>query len=100
MPKLLEDIVNYSSAWSDTVSQLRRESMAGSRLSREVGDPEYWTFDNDDPTVKNLFSGVQAQEMATRILNGFQLSNTDLMEICHTVQDCVEWQAGLRPGPD
>lgn len=95
--KLFEDIVNYSSAWSDTVNQLRRESMAGSKLSREVGDPEYWTFDNDDPTVKNLVSGVQAQEIATRILNGFQLSNTDLMDICQTVHDMLNGKPVFGP---
>ena len=88
--KLVEDIGDYSSAWTDTVNQLRRESMGGGRLSREVTDPECWTFDNDDdPTVKNLVSGVQAQEIASRILNWFQLSNTDLMDICQAVHDAL-----------
>ena len=85
--KLVEEIGSYSSAWTDTVNQLRRESMNGGRLSREVDDPECWNFDNDDPTVKNLVSGVQAQEIAGRILNSFQLSNADLMDICQAVYD-------------
>ena len=80
--KLLEEIGDYSSSWTDTVNQLRREAVGGGRLFREVTDPEYWTFDNDDPTVKNLVSGNQAQDIAGRILNRFQLSNLDLNDIC------------------
>lgn len=95
---LLEEIGDYSSSWSDTVNQLRRESVGGGRLFREVTDPEYWTFDNEDPTVKNLVSGVQAQEIASRILHRFQLSNMELMEICQAVHQGL----GGKPvyGPD
>ena len=82
---LLEQIGDYTSSWTDTVNQLRREAVGGGRLFREVTDPEYWTFDNEDPTVKNLVSGLQAQDIATRILNRFQVSNQDLMEICQHV---------------
>ena len=88
--KLVEDIGDYSSAWTDCVSQLRRESMAGGRLSREVASPENWTFENDDPTVKNLVSGVHAQETASHILDGFQLSDTDLIDICQTVHEALD----------
>ena len=95
---LLEEIGDFSSSWTDTVNQLRRESVGGGRLFREVTDPEYWTFDNEDPTVKNLVSGVQAQEIANRILNRFQLSNLELMEICQSVHQSL----GGKPvyGPD
>lgn len=86
---LLEEIGDYSASWTDTVNQLRRESIGGGRLFREVTDPEYWTFDNDDPTVKNLVSGVQAQEIAARILNRFQLSNMELMEVCQQVHQSL-----------
>ena len=86
---LLEDIGDYSSSWTDTVNQLRRESVGGGRLFREVTDPEFWTFDNDDPTVKNLVSGVQAQDIATRILSRFQLSNLELMEICQSLHQSL-----------
>ena len=87
--RLLEEIGDYSSSWTDTVNQLRRESVGGGRLFREVTDPEYWTFDNEDPTVKNLVSGVQAQDIATRILNRFQLSNMELLDICQTVHQSL-----------
>ena len=86
---LLEEIGDYSASWTDTVNQLRRESVGGGRLFREVTDPEYWTFDNDDPTVKNLVSGIQAQDIASRILNRFQLSNMELMEICQQVHQAL-----------
>ncbi len=85
--KLVEDIGDYSSTWTDTVNQLRRESLAGGRLSREVSEPENWNLDNEDPTVKNLVSGVQAQETANHILNSFRLSDTDLSDICQAVRD-------------
>ncbi len=88
--KLLEEIGDYSSSWTDTVNQLRRESVGGGKLFREVTDPEFWTFDNDDPTVKNLVSGNQAQDIAARILNRFQVSNLDLMEICQHVHAKLE----------
>ena len=87
--KLVEEIGSYSSAWTDTVNQLRRESTTGGRLSRELNVPEYWTFNNDDPTVKNLVSGAQAQEMAGRILDSVQLSNADLTDICQAVYDAL-----------
>ena len=84
--KLVEDIGDYSSAWTSTVNQIRRESLEGGRLSREVSEPENWILDNDDPTVKNLVSGVQAQETANRILGGFRLNDTDLEDICQAVR--------------
>ena len=87
--RLVEEIGDYSSAWTENVNQLRRDSATGGRLSREVGSPENWNFENDDPTVKNLVSGVQAQETAGRILSLFQLSDTDLMDICQSVHDAL-----------
>ena len=87
--RLLEEVGDYSSSWTDTVNQLRRESIGGGRLFREVTDPEYWTFDNDDPTVKNLVTGIQAQEIAARVLNRFQLSNMELMDIAQTVHEAL-----------
>lgn len=87
--RLVEEIGDYSSAWTENVNQLRRDSTTGGRLSREVVSAESWTFENDDPTVKNLVSGVRAQETAGRILSSFQLSDTDLMDICQTVHDAL-----------
>lgn len=95
---LLEEIGDYLSSWNDIVTQLRRESGLNGRLFQEVTDPENWTFDNDDPTVKNLVSGVQAQEIAARILNRFQLSNMELVNISQLVHAALNG----RPvyGPD
>lgn len=87
--KLVEEIGDYSSAWTESIGQLRRESMGGGKRSRELTDPESWVFDNADPTVRNLVSGVQAQETAGRILSRFQLNDTDLMEICHSVHESL-----------
>ena len=85
--KLVQDIGDYCSAWGDSVNQIRRESMTGGRLFREVSGLENWSFENDDPTVKNLVSGVQARETADHILDGFQLSDSDLLDICGTVHE-------------
>lgn len=90
---LLEEIGDYLSSWNDIVTQLRRESSLNGRLFHEVSDPENWTFDNDDPTVKNLVSGVQAQEIAARVLNRFQLSNMELINVAQTVHSAL----GGRP---
>lgn len=85
--KLVDDIGDYSSSWGDIVNQLRRESLGGGRLALEVSETENWNLDDDDPTVKNLVSGVQAQETANRILGSFHLRETDLSDICHAVHD-------------
>ena len=87
--RLVEEIGDYSSAWTDAVYQLRRESVSGGRLAREVTDPGNWVFENDDPTVKNLVSGAQAQETAGRILGGFHLNETDLADICQSVDEAL-----------
>ena len=84
---LVDEIGDYSSAWTDTVNQLRLDSMGGGRLALEVSDPANWTFENEDPTVKNLVSGAQAREAAGRILEGFRLSDGDLADICNAVRD-------------
>ncbi len=96
--KLVKDIGDYSSAWTDTVNQLRRESGNGGRLSCEVSDPDNWAFDNDDPTVKNLVSGVRAQETARRILNHFRLSDADVSELCQEVYDALGGKRIYGPG--
>ena len=86
---LVERIGDYSSGWSESVNRLRRESIGGGKLSQSPAHPENWTFDSDDPTVRNLVSGVQAQETAGRILNRFQLSDTDLVDICQSVHESL-----------
>ena len=95
--KLTGDISDYFSAWSDTIRQLRRDSAAEGRLSLELSNPENWTYNSDDPTVKNLVSGVQAQETAGHILNSFQLSDTDLSDICRAVHDLLDGKPVYGP---
>ena len=87
--ELVDHIGNYSSAWTEVVNRLRRESMAGGRLSIELNDPENWIFENGDPTVRNLVSGIEAQQTADRILNRFQLNDTDLWGIRQVVDEAL-----------
>ena len=82
---LLEELNEYSVSWMELIVELKRLSNAGGRLYEEVTDAEFWSFDSDDPTVKNLLTGEQAQEISLRILNRFQLSNQDLTEIAAAV---------------
>ena len=86
---LLEELSEYSASWMELVTELKRHSNSGGRLHQEVTDAEYWTFDSDDPTVKNLLTGEQAQDIAMRILTRFQLSNQDLIEISTAVHESL-----------
>ena len=87
---LRSEMNEYAASWTDTLNDVRRHVNAGGRLYEEVTDAEYWIFESDDPTVKNLLSGHQAQSIAGRILSRFQLSNLDLVEISQMVQDALE----------
>jgi len=82
---LLEELNEYSASWVELVVDLRRLATSGGRLYQEVTDAEQWTFDSDDPTVKNLLTGGQAQDIAMRILSRFQLSHQDLADIAEVV---------------
>ena len=82
---LLEELNEYSASWME----LKRHSNSGGRLFQKVTDAEFWTFDSDDPTVKNLLTGEQAQDIALRILSRFQLSNQDLIEIAGSVHESL-----------
>ncbi|MCH8987391.1 MAG: hypothetical protein IIA92_01115 [Chloroflexi bacterium] len=86
---LLEELSEYSASWMQLVTELKRHSNSGGRLHQEVTDAEFWTFDSDDPTVKNLLTGDQAQDIAMRILTRFQLSNQDLIEISAAVHESL-----------
>lgn len=85
----LEEMNDYTNSWLDTISQLRRLSNSGGRLYQEVQDAECWAFDSDDPTVKNLLNGTQAQDISRRILNRFQLSNSDVQEVSQMVSESL-----------
>ena len=71
------------------MGDLRRLANTGGRLFQEVTDAEHWSFDSDDPTVKNLLTGGQAQDISMRILSRFQLGNQDLSEIAETVHESL-----------
>jgi len=86
---LLEELAEYSASWSELMVDLRRLASAGGRLFQEVTDAEHWSFDSDDPTVKNLLTGEQAQDISMRILSRFQLGNQDLSEIAETVHESL-----------
>ena len=82
---LLEELNEYSASWMEMISDLRRIASTGGSLYKEVVDAEHWSFDSDDPTVKNLLTGEQAQDIAMRILGRFQLGNQDLADIATDV---------------
>ena len=86
---LLEELNEYSASWMELIMELKRHSNSGGQLFQEVTDAEFWTFDSDDPTVKNLLTGEQAQDIALRILSRFQLSNQDLIEIAGSVHESL-----------
>ena len=86
---LLEEANEYAASWVEMITDLRRLSASGGQLYQEVTDAEHWSFDSDDPTVKNLLTGGQAQDIAMRILSRFQLSNQDLADIADTVHNSL-----------
>ena len=86
---LEEEITEYLSSWVESVSGLKRRAAVGGVLFRELIDPDIWTFESDDPTLRNLLKGEQAQDIAVRILSRFQLSNNDFSEIAETVRASV-----------
>ena len=86
---LEEEIKDYLSSWVEVVSGLKRHAAVGGVLFRELIDPDVWTFESDDPTLRNLLKGEQAQDIAVRILSRFQLSNNDYNQIAETVRASV-----------
>ena len=94
---LLEELNEYSASWVELVVDLRRLATSGGHLYQEVTDAEHWTFDSDDPTVKNLLTGGQAQDIAMRILSRFQLSNQDLSDIAQV--STIPWPESRSTGP-
>ena len=98
MRGLEAEVAKFKLTWMDVTAELRRRASAGGVLSQQVSDPELWSFDSDDPTVKNLLTGTQAQEVAARIVNRFSPSGQDLSEIGDMVRSSLQG----RPvyGPD
>ena len=98
MRGLESEVAKFKLTWMDITAELRRRASAGGGLSQQVADPELWSFDSDDPTVKNLLTGSQAQEVAARIASRFSPSAQELADI----GDMVRASLHGRPifGPD
>ena len=94
---LLAEVTEYTATWNESVYELRRHSNVGGQLFQQVTDAEYWTFQSDDPTVKNLLVGEQAQDIAARILNRFQMGNKDLAGISRSVREGLEGKRVYGP---
>ena len=96
--RLETEVSKFKLTWMDVTAELTRRASAGGGLSHQVADPDLWSFDSEDPTVKNLLSGTQAQEVAARIVNRFSPSGQDLSDIGDRVRASVQG----RPifGPD
>lgn len=88
-----DEIKDYASSWLEVTGGLRRRASLGGGLFQQVIDPDLWNFESEDPTVRNLLRGQQAQEIAHRILDRFQLSNRDVLDMADTVQSAL---AGAR----
>lgn len=86
MAVMEEQIKEYITTWVEVTGELRKRSNLGGGLFQEVNDPDIWNFDSEDPTVKNLLNGVQALDIADRILDRFQLVNQDAAEVADTVR--------------
>ena len=85
-----EEIKDYLISWSEMVSASKRRASAGGGLFESVVDPDLWSFESEDPTVRNLLRGTQAQDIAFRILDRFQLSGRDLNEMSEMVRSSLE----------
>ena len=80
------EIKQYLTTWSEITPALRKRASMGGGLFQEVTNPELWTFESQDPTVRNLLRGEQALAIAHRILERFQLSNRDAFDVADTVR--------------
>ncbi len=85
-----EEIKEYVSSWSELVISSKRRASAGGGLFESVVDPDLWSFESEDPTVRNLLRGAQAQDIAFRILDRFQLSGRDLSEVSEMVRASLQ----------
>ncbi len=84
------EIQEYIASWFEVTSTLRRHSSLGGALFRQVVEPDTWTFESDDPTVRNLLRGGPAQDIASRILGRFQLTNREIVDLAELVRVSLE----------
>ncbi len=85
-----EEIKEFVGSWFEVTAGLRRRASLGGSLFQQVIDPDLWTFESEDPTVRNLLRGQQAQSIATRILERFQISSQDVTDVAETVRASLQ----------
>ncbi len=85
-----EEIKEFVASWFEVTAALRRRASLGGSLFQQVVDPDLWTFESEDPTVRNLLRGQQAQSIASRILERFQISSNDISEVAETVRSSLQ----------
>ncbi len=85
-----EEIKEFVSSWFEVTAGLRRRASLGGALFQQIIDPDLWTFESEDPTVRNLLRGQQAQSIAGRILERFQISSQDVSEVAETVRASLQ----------
>ena len=85
--KALEDqIKEYVATWGDVTEAFKKRASRDGDLFNRVNDADQWNFESEDPTVTNLLNGGQALDVASRILDRFQMSPRDAEEIADTVR--------------
>ncbi len=80
------EIREFVTSWHEDTSRLRKRASLGGALFQQVVDPDLWSFESEDPTVRNLLRGEQAQRIASRILERFQISTQEVGEVAETVR--------------
>ena len=81
-----EQIKEFLSTWVEVTGVFKKRANLGGGLFQEVNDPDLWSFESEDPTVTNLLNGVQALDTATRMLDRFQMTNQDIIQVADTVR--------------
>lgn len=81
-----EEIKYYLNTWVEVTGMLKKRASLGGALFQQVNDPDLWNFESEDPTVTNLLNGVQALDTAVRMLDRFQLTNQDVLQVADTVR--------------
>ena len=83
---MVVEIRAFVESWAEVTSSLGRRASLGGDLFREVYNRDLWTFESEDPTVRNLQRGEQARAIGLGILERFQPNNTDYVAISEAVK--------------
>ena len=81
-----DEVKAFITSWDEVTAGLRRRASLGGGLFREVYDRELWTFESEDPTVRNLQRGEQARAIGLGILERFQPSTSDYVAVAEIVK--------------